>query len=118
MNTLLYPRSKEHAPLEYGWEGYSEVIVFSTDDEISKLALWYRNLGYEVIDDSIASTSVQLQLREKGHSENVAEVLAVATQEEESVLDLTSYIGSRSLETFAEAMPTTIGTLFIRRQSA
>lgn len=111
MRELLYPKVKEAKSIDYRWEGYSDVIVFSTDDSIKDLADWYFN-QFESFDELLFEDS-DLSLNLYSGGLQIARIMAVAVEAEDSLEDLVSFITPRFFQSMLRDSPRTIGALFI-----
>jgi hypothetical protein len=109
MNALVYPRCTKVANLEYGWEGRSAVILFSSNDDLEAVQEWYceQDLSLEeVCPDQCHFFS------DDKHRKKIAEVCFANS---ESFEDLSSYLGSKRLDAMIKKKPRTIGVLFIMK---
>ena len=105
MHPLIYPRHTKVATLEYDWDGYSTVMMFSTDDDVETVQAWYRKLDLKL--DAVDSDQYHF-FSDAARRKKVA---AVSFAYEESFEDLSSYLGSEELDSMIAAKPETIGVL-------
>jgi hypothetical protein len=114
---LVYPRCTKVDLLEYEWEGRSAVVVFSCGDDLATVKAWYRKiqLSIKVIEDTEEWDTAQYHFyTDDTCRTKVAEVCLAGP---ESFDDLSSYMGSESLDEMIQHEPLTIGALFMCKHS-
>ncbi len=114
---LVYPHCKRVDTLDYDWEGYSVIILFSSEDSLASVKRWYvqSDLNPKVVFDMAEVDSFQCHLfADVTQQTRVAEVCLAGP---EAFADLSSYLSSASLEEMIQDEPRTIGALFVRQQA-
>ena len=106
MHPLIYPRHTKVATLEHGWDGYSSVMMLSTEDDEDTVQEWYRNQKLS-LDGSFDQYDFYT---DDTRQKKVAEVVFATA---ETFEDLASYISSETLDAMVAKKPATIVVVFV-----
>lgn len=114
LNDFLPPSTLACHQLEYEWEPYAEIIVFSADMDLADIDRWYvDNFEIERRDESkYAPGQLTIYFSTDAQGRSVSVCLA-----DTSVLDaadnLSAYVYSEHFEEIIDSNPRLIGVLFM-----
>ena len=116
MHKLMYPNVTASVPLDYKWDGYESVTLFSSDDSLQQVADWCSKQASSVEKLHLDDSDLSLILFDGDIK--VARFMAVAVEDEESRDDLMSYVSPKLFEPMLEKEPTIIGAFFVINPTA
>ena len=114
LTDFLPPSTIAYEPLEYEWDPYAEVIVFSADIGLRDLDRWYASKFAVHLreDNDYDPGQITIYFHADAKSRDVSVCLA-DTSVDRAIGNLTSYVASDRLKKLIETNPPLVGVVFM-----
>lgn len=112
LTDFLPPSTVSHEPLEYDWEPYAEVIVFSADTSLRDVDRWYCDRFSVHLRDDADPGQLTLYFQADERMRKVSVCLA-DTSVRSAVANLNAYVASDRLKELQKSKPALLGVVFM-----